>query len=91
MIILKQGIESRRERNMRRKAYNENPAYLKRCKICGTKVLFRQNEIIRSSRLHEPDAVRCVVCQNDIDVRLFFDEGKIPYWRWRLFYAKKYE
>lgn len=88
MIILKTGAADRYEKSRRRRAYLENPAYVRRCEMCGAKFLFRASEIIRLNSVATHDEVNCPYCGQSNRQRP--SQGRIPYWHWRLFYEKKY-
>lgn len=87
MITLKKGALEHYVKAQRRKNYYGNPAYKKRCRLCGAKVLFRHEEIVSRHSLLFPDCVLCPECGQKIDVNK--GEGYMSYWRWRLFYEKK--
>lgn len=87
MITLRKGTSEHYVKAQRRKAYIDNPAYKKRCRLCGAKVLFRHEEIVSRYSLLFPDYVLCLECGQKIDV--YKGEGYMSYWRWRLFYEKK--
>lgn len=89
MITLKKGDPRRYKRSQRRKAYLQNPVYKKRCEMCGAKLLFTNAEIVPVGILrHVNDYVTCPECGHHV---LVVDpDAYIPYWRWRLFYEKKY-
>lgn len=87
MITLKKGTNEHYVKAQRRKAYVDNPAYKKRCKMCGAKVVFRYKEIVDSRSIVESDFVLCAGCGQKIKVNKINDY--MSYWRWRLFYEKK--
>ena len=88
MITISKGTSKRYAKTIRRKNYYDNPFYKKRCKMCGAKFLFTRTEIISSKSIVESDRVCCPQCGQNVDVDTINDY--MPYWRWRLFYEKKY-
>lgn len=89
MITLKKGDPRRYKRSQRRKEYLQNPVYKKRCEMCGAKLLFTNAEIVPVGILrHDNDYVTCPECGQHV---LVDPDAYIPYWRWRLFYEKKYD
>lgn len=89
MITLKKGALEHYVKAQRRKAYIDNPAYKKRCEMCGAKVVFRHSEITLRNSLSLGDYATCPECGNRIKVLAWYDPCKLSYWRWRLFYEKK--
>lgn len=87
MITLKKGTNEHYLKAQRRESYDNNPAYKKRCKMCGAKVVFRYKEIVNSRSIVEQDYVLCTGCGQKIYVDAINDD--MSYWRWRLFYEKK--
>lgn len=89
MITLKKGDPRRHKRSQRRRDYLQNPVYKKRCKMCGAKLLFTNAEIVPVGILHhDNDFTTCPECGQRV---LVDPDAYIPYWRWRLFYEKKYD
>ena len=57
--------------------------------MCGAKLLFTNAEIVPVGILRrDNDYVTCPECGQHV---LVDPDAYIPYWRWRLFYEKKYD
>lgn len=89
MITLKKGNSDRYKKSQRKRDYLQNPVYKKRCEMCGAKFLFTNAEIVPQGIIHyDNDYVTCPECGQRV---LVVDpDAYIPYWRWRLFYKKRY-
>lgn len=89
MITLKKGNSDRYKKSQRKRDYLQNPVYKKRCEMCGAKFLFTNAEIVPQGIIrHDNDYVTCPECGQRV---LVVDpDAYIPYWRWRLFYEKRY-
>lgn len=87
MIILKKGNSDRYKKSRRKRDYLQNPVYKKRCKMCGAELLFTNAEITHMGIHCDDDFTTRPECGHRVVVN---PEECISYWRWRLFYKKRY-